>query len=177
MRLKKLWGRTTVRGHTNWWKTWPLWNRGKRLLFKFVQENASQKSDGYWNDGQNTALRCTTTRPMEIYRYWTVPRQTQRMTTPSFAEKWRLQYTHWRREVSWSRQHPGRTGPSRWRGYNHRSHDNLQQDLADRRMANPMDPVLSHHTSQERQPAAMPELPNNEPHQSPKQSHAEGYTE
>ena len=29
----------------------------------------------------------------------------------------------------------------------------LQQDLADRRMANPMDPVLSHHTSQERQPA------------------------
>ena len=36
------------------------------------------------------------------------------------------------------------------RGCNHRSHDNLQQDLADRRMANPMDPVLSHHTSQER---------------------------
>ena len=24
----------------------------------------------------------------------TVPRQTQRMTTPSFAEKWRLQYNH-----------------------------------------------------------------------------------
>ena len=68
-----------------------------------------------------------------------------------------------------SRQHPSRTGPSRWRGCNHRSHDNLQQDLADRRMANPMDPVLSHHTSQERQPAAMPELPNNKPHQSPKQ--------
>ena len=33
-------------------------------------------------------------------------------------------------------------------------------------MANPMDPVLSHHTSQERQPAAMPELPNNKPHPS-----------
>ena len=44
-------------------------------------------------------------------------------------------------------------------------------------MANPIDPVLSHHTSQERQPAAMPELPNNKPHQSPKQSHAEGHTE
>ena len=55
--------------------------------------------------------------------------------------------------------------------------DNLQQDLADRRIANPMDPVLNHHTSQERQPAAMPELPNNKPHQSPKQSHAEGHTE
>ena len=54
---------------------------------------------------------------------------------------------------------------------------NLQQDLADRRMANPMDPVLSHHASQERQPAAVPELPNNKPHQSPKQSHAEDHTE
>ena len=81
------------------------------------------------------------------------------------------------REVSWSRQHPGRTGPSRWRRCNHRSDDNLQQDLADRRMANLMDQVLSHHTSQERQPAAVPELPNNKPHQSPKQSHAEGHTE
>ena len=71
------------------------------------------------------------------------------------------------REVSWSRQHPSRTGPSRRRGCNHRSHINLQQDSADRRMANPMDPVLSHHTSQERQPAAVPELPNNKPHQPP----------
>ena len=70
-----------------------------------------------------------------------------------------------------------RTGPSRWRGCNHSSHDNLQQDLADRRMANPMDPGLSHHTSQERQPTAVPELPNNKPHQSPKQSHAEDHTE
>ena len=51
------------------------------------------------------------------------------------------------REVSWSRQHPSRTGPSRLRGCNHCSHDNLRQDLADRRMANPMDPVFSHHTS------------------------------
>ena len=40
-----------------------------------------------------------------------------------------------------------------------------------------MDPVLSHHTSQERQPAAVPELPNNKPQQSPKQSHAEDHTE
>ena len=79
------------------------------------------------------------------------------------------------REVSWSRQHPSRTGPSRWRGCNHRSHDNLQQDLADRRMAKPMDPVLVHHTSQERQPAAVPELPNDKLYQSPKQSHAEDH--
>ena len=40
-----------------------------------------------------------------------------------------------------------------------------------------MDPVLSHHTSQERQPAAVPELPSNKPHQSPKQSHSEDHTE
>ena len=80
------------------------------------------------------------------------------------------------RGVSWSRQHPSRTGQSRWRGCNHRSHNNLQQDLADRRMANPIDPVISHHTSQERQPAAVPELPNNKLHQSPKRSHAEDNT-
>ena len=47
----------------------------------------------------------------------------------------------------------------RWTGCNHHSHDNLQQDLADRRMANPVNPVLIHHTSQERQPAAVPGLP------------------
>ena len=60
-----------------------------------------------------------------------------------------------------------------WRGHNHYSRDNLQQDLADRRMANLMDQVLSHHSSQERQPEAMPELPNNQSHQIPMQSHAE----
>ena len=49
--------------------------------------------------------------------------------------------------------------------------------MKDREMANPMDPVLSHHTSQERQPAAVPELSNDKPHQSPKQSHAEDHTE
>ena len=49
--------------------------------------------------------------------------------------------------------------------------------FADRRMANPMDPVPSHHTSQERQPEAVPELLNNKPHQSPKQSHTEDHIE
>ena len=44
-------------------------------------------------------------------------------------------------------------------------------------MTNPMDPVLSNHTSQERQPAAVPELPNDQPHQSLKQSHTEEHTE
>ena len=30
---------------------------------------------------------------MEVHQYWTVPRQTQRMTTPYFAKNWRLQYS------------------------------------------------------------------------------------
>ena len=81
------------------------------------------------------------------------------------------------REVSWSGQHPSRTGPRRWRGCNHRSHDNLQHDLADRRMANPLDPGLGHHSSQDRQPAAVPELPKDQPYQPPKQSHVEDHTE
>ena len=37
--------------------------------------------------------------------------------------------------------------------------------------------VFSHHTSQERQHKAVPELPNDQPHQPPKQSHAEDQTE
>ena len=49
--------------------------------------------------------------------------------------------------------------------------------LVDAGMANPVDPVPSHHTSQERQRAAVPELPNNQPHQPPKQSHIEDHTE
>ena len=73
--------------------------------------------------------------------------------------------------------HLSRTSPSKWRGRNHRFHDNLQQDLADRKMLNRVDLALSHHTSQERQPAAVPELPNDQPHQSRKQSHAEDRTE
>ena len=40
-----------------------------------------------------------------------------------------------------------------------------------------MDPVLSHHTSQDRQPAAVQKLPNNQLYRSPKQSHAEDRTE
>ena len=37
--------------------------------------------------------------------------------------------------------------------------------------------AYSPHTSQERQPAAVPELLNNKPHQSTQQSHAEDHTE
>ena len=44
-------------------------------------------------------------------------------------------------------------------------------------MADRVNPVFSHHTSKERQPAAVPELPNDQPHQSQKQSHAEDHIE
>ena len=44
-------------------------------------------------------------------------------------------------------------------------------------MTNPVDLVLSHHTSRERQPAAVRKLRNNKPHQWPKQSHAEDLIE
>ena len=40
-----------------------------------------------------------------------------------------------------------------------------------------MDPVYSNHTSEERQPAAVSELPNDQPHHSPMQSHAEEHAE
>ena len=43
-------------------------------------------------------------------------------------------------------------------------------------MTNSVDPVLGHHTSHERQSAAVPELPNDRPHQLPKQTHAEDHT-
>ena len=41
----------------------------------------------------------------------------------------------------------------------------------------PVDPVLGHHTSRERQPAAGLELPNDQLHQTLGQSHAEDHTE
>ena len=44
-------------------------------------------------------------------------------------------------------------------------------------MAKPLDPVVGHHISQERQPAAVPELPNDQLHQQPKQSHAEDHAD
>ena len=55
------------------------------------------------------------------------------------------------REVTGSWQHPSRMDPRRRRRRNRRSHDNLQQNLADRRKVNSVDPVLAHHTSRERQ--------------------------
>ena len=65
--------RKNNRGQSNWWKTWPLWNRGKRLLSKIIQENASQKSDRYWTNEQNTAHSYTTTRPVEIHHVLNCP--------------------------------------------------------------------------------------------------------
>ena len=135
----------------------------------------------YWTDGQNTALSCTTT----MYKANGDPSVLNCPQTDAEDD-----YPILRREVEAAVQSL-KKGKSA-------GVDNIpaelvqagredvitalttickQQDLADRRMANLMDPVLSHHTSQERQPAAVPELLNNKPHQSPKQSHAEDHTE
>ena len=48
---------------------------------------------------------CTITRAIEIHQYWTVPRQTQRMTTPSFAKKLRRSIIIKERQVSWRQKH------------------------------------------------------------------------
>ena len=128
--------------------------------------------------GQNTALSYTVTKPTELHQYCIVLRQTQRTTT---THPWQRSGGCSRiieeREVSWNWQHSNRTGVIRRRGCNHCSHVNVQQDLADRKMANSAHPVLSHHTFQGRQPAAVPELPNDQPHQPPKQSHAKDHNE
>ena len=58
---------------------------------------------------------------------------------PIFRKDWKLQYSH-------------RLKGSQLELITSQHHDNLQQTLADRRMANSVDPVLGHHTSQERQP-------------------------
>ena len=44
-------------------------------------------------------------------------------------------------------------------------------------MANAMDSVLGHHTSNERQPATMPDLSNNQPCQPSQQSYVEDTTQ
>ena len=81
------------------------------------------------------------------------------------------------REERRSWQHPSRRGPNRLRRSNYFCHDNLRQDLADRRKANPKNPVLCHHTSRERRPAIVLELPSDQLHQPSKRSHAEDHTE
>ena len=43
-------------------------------------------------------------------------------------------------------------------------------------MANPVDPVTGYNTSKQRQTVAVPEPPHNQPHQPPKQKHAEDHT-
>ena len=108
VRLSKIWGRTTVRGHANSWKTWPPWNEEKLLLSRTVQENASQKNERCWTDGQNTAPSCTIQGQCRSISTGPASWQTQRMTTPSFEKKWRRTITE-EREVSWSRRHPSKT--------------------------------------------------------------------
>ena len=46
-------------------------------------------------------------------------------------------------------------------------YDNLQQNMTVRTKANPLDPVLGHHTARERLPTAVPEITNDQARQPP----------
>ena len=91
------------------------------------------------------------TEPMDRILPWAVQSQSQRKSigTELSPDRHRVRPPHpsqrsggcrtitEEREISWSRQHPSRTGSSRYRGRNHCSHDNLQQILADRKWPTP----------------------------------------
>ena len=99
---------------------------------------------------------------MEILQYWTVPSQAQRTTTPSFAKKWRVKYNYWRKSsqlVLTISQQNGFKQVEKQKSLLFRQSTTRSVGM---KITNPVDPVLQHHTSQERQPAAVPELPNNQ---------------
>ena len=134
-----------------------LWSRCCSEIEEKLRENNSKRAL-LWNKGK---LLLST--PVGRILLWIVQLQGQRryLSTELSPDTHRGRPPHSsqrsggcsriikEREVSWSRQHLSRTDPSRWRGRNHRFHDNMRNDLAYRRMANPVDPVLSHYTSQE----------------------------
>ena len=65
-----------------------------------------------------------------------------------------------------------------WRRANqHLAHTDMQQNMADWRMAHLMDKVTSDSAAKERKPATVPKLPHHQPHQPPKQSNAENHPE
>ena len=109
--------------------------------------------------------------------YWSVPRQRQRMTTPSFAQKVEVAVQSLKK------------GKSAWV-------DNIPAELVwidgedviialtticqkiwqTGEWPTPWTQSLVITLPKNRQPAAVPELPNDQPHQSPKQSHAQDHT-
>ena len=78
-----------IRGRDN--ITIGTWNTRTLRAAGKLQELTHEMDRYRWNilglcemRWKNTALSCTTTKPMEIHQYWTAPRQTQRKTTPFF---------------------------------------------------------------------------------------------
>ena len=132
-----------------------MWNKEKLPLSKIVQENASQKKREILNrwteyctelynhkaNGDPAVLAClqTDTEDDQPVLCKEVEGAVQSLKKGKSAGVDNI---------------PAELVQAGGEGCNHRSHDNLQQDLADKRMANPMDPVPSHHTSPKRQPAA-----------------------
>ena len=103
-------------------------------------------------------------------------RRSQGARCPSTNQQWQLPYPAGR---SWSRnkiteerqvgrrgQNSTGAGPGRRRGYDRHVTHHLQQDLADRKVANTLDSVPDHHSPKERKPTTMPKLPYHQPDQS-----------
>ena len=88
-------------------------NNSKKDLTTVKQGKATTVQDhsGKCLTEERKILNWQTEYCTELYNH--VPRQTQRMTTPCFAKKWRLQYNHWRKgswlesktsQQNWSKQ-------------------------------------------------------------------------
>ena len=101
----------------------PFTVKEKLLLSRTIQENASQKNERYWTDGQNTALSCTITRLVSWCFKPSQPQQQISISTELYPDRHRWWPHHpmqrsggcstiiEEREVIWSQQHPSRTGP------------------------------------------------------------------
>ena len=68
------------------------------------------------------------------------------------------------RKIGRGGQHTCRTCTSRTRSHDWCSTHHLQQNLADWKMANPVDAVTDHHATKEREPANVPKLSHSQSH-------------
>ena len=78
-----------------------------------------------------------------------------------------------RRERQQERTASQRSWCRRGRSHDKRPTDYLQQDLADRGVAQAVDPISHHYPPKERQPIDIPELSYHQSHQPPEQSYAD----
>ena len=92
MRLKKIWGRTTVRGHTNSWETWPLWNRGSDYCPRSFRKMPHR--------------RATDIEPMDRILLWAQqpPGQWRSISTELYPDRHRFNDYHLQHSSDWNSQ-------------------------------------------------------------------------